>query len=110
MGLIGAALRFVVAAVVLMLIGYVVPGFSHLTFWEALLAALVVAAAGYIIESLFGRKVSPYNRGLVGFVVAAVVIYLAQFVVPGLHVTVLGALLASLVIGLVDLVIPTAIR
>jgi putative membrane protein len=109
-GLIGAALRFVVAAVVLMLIGYVVPGFSHLTFWEALLAALVVAAAGYIIESLFGRKVSPYNRGLVGFVVAAVVIYLAQFVVPGLHVTVLGALLASLVIGLVDLVIPTAIR
>lgn len=110
MGLIGAVLRFVVAAVVLMLIGYVVPGFSHLTFWEALLAALVVAAAGYVIESLFGRKVSPYNRGIVGFVVAAVVIYLAQFVVPGLHVTILGALLASLVIGLVDLVIPTAVR
>ncbi len=110
MGLIGAVLRFVVAAVVLMLIGYVVPGFSHLTFWEALLAALVVAAAGYVIESLFGRKVSPYNRGIVGFVVAAVVIYLAQFVVPGLHVTILGALLASLIIGLVDLLIPTAVR
>jgi uncharacterized membrane protein YvlD (DUF360 family) len=109
-GLIGAVLRFVVAAVVLMLIGYVVPGFSHLTFWEALLAALVVAAAGYVIESLFGRKVSPYNRGIVGFVVAAVVIYLAQFVVPGLHVTILGALLASLIIGLVDLLIPTAVR
>lgn len=110
MGLIGAVLRFVVAAVVLMLIGYVVPGFSHLTFWEALLAALVVAAAGYVIESLFGRKVSPYNRGIVGFVVAAIVIYLAQFVVPGLHVTILGALLASFVIGLVDLIIPTAVR
>lgn len=110
MGLIGAVLRFVVAAVVLMLIGYVVPGFSHLTFWEALLAALVVAAAGYVIESLFGRKVSPYNRGIVGFVVAAIVIYLAQYVVPGLHVTILGALLASFIIGLVDLIIPTAVR
>lgn len=110
MGILGAVLRFVVSAVVLVLVGYVVPGFSRITFWEALLAAIVIAAAAYVIESLFGRKVSPYNRGIVGFVVAAVVIYLTQFVVPGLHVTMLGALLASFVIGLVDLVVPTTVR
>jgi len=109
-GILGAVLRFVVSAVVLVLVGYVVPGFSRITFWEALLAAIVIAAAAYVIESLFGRKVSPYNRGIVGFVVAAVVIYLTQFVVPGLHVTMLGALLASFVIGLVDLVVPTTVR
>jgi putative membrane protein len=109
-GVVASILRFVVSAVVLMLVGYVVPGFSRLNFWEALLAAVVIAAAGYVVESLFGRRVSPYNRGVVGFVVAALVIYLAQFVVPGLHVTILGALLASLVIGLVDLVIPTTVR
>jgi putative membrane protein len=109
-GIIGTVLRFAVSAIVLMLIGYVVPGFSRINFWEALLAAVVIAAAGYVVESLFGRKVSPQNRGIVGFLVAAAVIYLTQFVVPHLHVTILGALLASFVIGLVDMVVPTTVR
>ena len=110
MGILGAVVRFVVSAVVLMLVGYVIPGFSRITFWEALLAAIVIAAAAYVVESLFGRKVSPYNRGIVGFAVAAVIIYLTQFVVPGMQVSILGALVASFVIGLVDLVVPTTVR
>jgi putative membrane protein len=107
---IGAVVRFVVSAIVLMLLGYVVPGFSHLTFWSALLAALVIALVGYLIEALFGKSVSPYGRGIVGFLVAAAVIYMAQLVVPGMHVTIIGALIAAFVIGLVDLFIPTAVR
>jgi uncharacterized membrane protein YvlD (DUF360 family) len=107
---IGAVVRFVVSAIVLMLLGYVVPGFSHLTFWSALLAALVIALVGYLIEALFGKSVSPYGRGIVGFLVAAAVIYVAQLVVPGMHVTIIGALIAAFVIGLVDLFIPTAVR
>lgn len=110
MNWIGAIVRFVVAAIVLMLLGYIVPGFSHLTFWSAVLAALVIALVGYIIESIFGKSVSPYGRGIVGFVVSAAVIYFAQVVVPGMHVTILGALIAALVIGIVDIFIPTAVR
>lgn len=110
MSWVGAVVRFIVAALVLMLMGYVVPGFSHLSFWSALLAALVIALVGYIVEALFGKSVSPYGRGIVGFLVAAAVIYLAQIVVPGMHVTIVGALIAAFVIGLVDLFIPTAVR
>lgn len=110
MGIVGAGLRFVVSAIVLMLIGYVIPGFSRLTFWEALLAAVVISAAGYVVESLFGTNVSPRSRGIVGFIATAVVLYLTQFVVPHLHVSVIGALLASLVIGLVDTAVPTSVR
>lgn len=107
---IGAIVRFVVAALVLMLMGYIVPGFSHLTFWTALLAALVIALIGYIIEAMFGKSVSPYGRGLVGFLVSALVIYLTQIVVPGMHVSIIGALIAAFLIGLVDLFIPTSVR
>lgn len=110
MNWLGAIVRFIVSAIVLMLLGYVVPGFSHLTFWSALLAALVIALVGYLIETLFGKSVSPYGRGLVGFLVSAAVIYMAQLVVPGMHVTIIGALIAAFVIGLVDLFIPTAVR
>lgn len=110
MNWVGAVVRFIVSAIVLMLLGYVVPGFSHLTFWSALLAALVIALVGYLVETLFGKSVSPYGRGIVGFLVAAAVIYMAQIVVPGMHVTIIGALIAAFVIGLVDLFIPTAVR
>lgn len=76
----------------------------------ALLAAVVIAILGYIAESLFGRNVSPQGRGLVGFLTAAVVIYLTQFIVPSVEVSILGALIASAVIGLIDAVVPTELR
>ncbi|MGN7471317.1 phage holin family protein [Brevibacillus sp. SAFN-007a] len=98
--------RFVVAAVVLMFVGFLVPGFSVSSFWTAFLAAVVIALLGWVVEAMFGDRISPYNRGIIGFLVSAVVIYVTQFIVSGFHVTVIGALLASLVIGIIDLFIP----
>jgi putative membrane protein len=109
-GWVGAIVRFIVSALVLMLLGYIVPGFSHLSFWYALLAAVVIAVVGYILEALFGRGISPYGRGVVGFLVSAAVIWVTQFFVPTMHVTVLGALVAAFVIGLVDMFVPTSLR
>jgi putative membrane protein len=107
---IGTIIRFVVSALVLMFVGFIVPGFSNLNFWSALIAAIVIAAMGWVIERFFGRNISPYGRGIVGFISGAVVIYLAQLFVPGMRVSLFGALLASLVIGIIDLFIPTEIR
>jgi putative membrane protein len=110
LGWVGAIVRFIVAALVLMLLGYIVPGFSHLGFGYALLAAVIIAAMGYILEALFGRGISPYGRGLVGFLVSAAVIWVTQFFVPTMHVSILGALIAAFVIGLVDMFVPTSVR
>jgi putative membrane protein len=107
---IGAVVRFVVSAIVLMVMGLVIPGFHVFGFVNALIAAVVIAAIGWAIEALLGQRVSPQSRGIVGFIVAAVVIYVAQYLVPGMTVSVLGALLASLVVGIIDAFIPTVIR
>lgn len=107
---IGHIVRFVVSALVLMVVGFIVPGFSRLTFGTALMTAIVIALLGYIIEAIGGRQISPYGHGLVGFISSAVVIYATQFVVPGLRVTIIGALLGAAVIGIVDMFIPTTIR
>ncbi|HOA40386.1 MAG: phage holin family protein [Halanaerobiales bacterium] len=109
-GMVGAIVRFIVSAIVLIGIGYIVPGFSMVGFGNALLAAIVIAVLGYIVEAIFGEKISPQSRGLVGFITSAVVIYLTQFVVEGLSVTIIGALLAAFVIGLVDAFVPTELR
>lgn len=107
---IGVIVRFVVSAIVLMILGAVLPGFEMLGFVNALIAAVVIAALGWAVEAILGQRISPQSRGIVGFIVAAVVIWVAQFLVPGMRVTILGAILASLVVGIVDAFVPTVIR
>lgn len=109
-GWIGAIIRFIVSALVLMALSFFLPGFRIVGFTNALLAAVVIAVIGYIIESVLGERVSPQSRGLVGFITAAVVIWLTQFVVPRMEVSLIGALLAALVIGIVDAFVPTELR
>ncbi len=108
---IGTIVRFVVSALVLMVVGYLLPGISVSGFTGALIAALVIAAIGWAIEAVLGDRVSPRSRGLVGFITAVVVIYLAQFIIPSyLSVSLLGSVLAALVIGLIDAFVPTELR
>ena len=61
--LIGTVVRFIVSALVLMFVGFIVPGFSPLTFWHALLAALVIAALGWIIEATMGQESVAFRAG-----------------------------------------------
>ena len=108
--MLGAIVRFVVSALVLLFVGFIVPGFRIAGFINALIAAVAIAAIGFVAEALLGKRVSPQNRGIVGFVTAAVVIYGGQFIIPTMQVTLLGALLASLVIGIIDAFVPTELR
>ncbi|WP_040412785.1 phage holin family protein [Desulfosporosinus sp. OT] len=109
--MLGMIVRFVVSAVVLLLVSYIVPGLRVAGFTGALIAALVIAVVGYAVERVFGDKITRTGRGAVGFITAAVVIYISQFIVPGsISVSIIGALLASLVIGIVDVFVPTTLR
>ena len=110
-GLIGTVIRFVVSALVLLVVSWLIPGMQVAGFTGALIAAVIIAILGYIAEALLGKNISPRSRGLVGFVSAVVVIYLAQFIVPNMiSVTIIGALLAAFVIGLIDAFVPTELR
>ena len=109
--MLGMIVRFVVSAVVLLLVSYIVPGLRVNGFTGALIAAVVIALFGYVIERAFGDKISRTGRGAVGFITAAVVIYFSQYLIPGyISVSIIGALLASLVIGIVDAFVPTTLR
>lgn len=103
----GMIVRFVVSALVLLFTGFIVPGFQVFGFVNALIAAVAIAVIGFIVESVLGKRVSPQSRGIVGFLTAAVVIWGAQFFVPTMRVSIIGALLASLVIGIIDAFVPT---
>lgn len=108
----GLIIRFVVSALVLIVVSWLSPGFVlRGGLVGALIAALVIAVLGYVAEALLGDRISPQSRGLVGFIAAAVVIYLAQFIIPSLlSVSLIGALISAFIIGLIDAFVPTVLR
>jgi len=108
--MLGVLMRFIVAALVILFLGFLLPGFHISGFWTALMAAAIIALLGWAVELLFGKRVSPYGRGLVGFLVGSVVIYSVQFVVAGVNVSLMGALLASLAIGIIDAFVPSELH
>lgn len=109
--MLGAIVRFVVSALVLMVVAWVTPGFEVAGFTGALLASLVIAGLGWLAQTLMGRRASPSSRGLAGFISAVVVIWLTGAMFPGLlRANLLGAAIAAFLIGLVDAVVPTQLR
>ena len=109
MSWVGLIIRFVVAAVVLMLTAYLTPGFKSMSFGTAILAAIVIAALDYIVQRLFKIDAAPFGRGISGFIISAVIIYLTQFLVPGMKINVFGAVVAALIIGIIDAIIPVEV-
>jgi uncharacterized membrane protein YvlD (DUF360 family) len=98
--------RVVLTAVILAITSFFTPGFSIRGLWSYLLAAIVISVLDYLVESFMGVDASPFGKGIKGFVIAAVIIYVAQFLVPNMGVSIIGALLAALAIGILDAVMP----
>lgn len=105
-GIFSLLLRIVVNAIVLLVVSYFVPGFFVAGFWTAIIAAVVIALLDYFVGAIFKLDASPFGRGLTGFIIAAIILYVSQFLVPGVAVSFWGAIIGALVIGLFDLIIP----
>jgi putative membrane protein len=98
--------RLIVSAVVLAITAALTPGFAISGFWPLLFSAFVLAVLDYLAFRFLGIQASPFGRGITGFIMAAVIIYVTQFFVAGFTVTLWGALLGALIYGIVDALIP----
>ncbi|AGK95933.1 putative membrane protein [Clostridium pasteurianum BC1] len=98
--------RLILVAIVLAVTSFLTPGFSIRGLWSFLLAAVIIIVVDYLIESFMGVDASPFGKGLKGFIISAIIIYLTQFIVPNMHASIIGAILAAIVIGIIDAVIP----
>lgn len=105
-GILSLIIRIVVNAIVLLVVSYFVPGFFISGFWTAIIAAVVIGILDYLVAAIFKMDASPFGRGISGFIIAAVILYLTQLFVPGVAVSFWGAIIGALVIGLFDLIIP----
>ena len=98
--------RCILVAIILMITSYLTPGFSIRGMWSFLLAAVIISLLDYFVELFMGVDASPFGKGIKGFIIAAIIIYATQFFVPNMGVSILGAVLAAVVIGVLDAIFP----
>lgn len=102
-------LNWLLSAVSLLIVCYIVPGFELATFGTALVAALVVGFLNATIGLLLKVVTFPLTivtLGLFLFVVNAIVLWLASHIVKGFTITSFGsALLAAIVLAIIHIVI-----
>jgi len=98
--------RFVAAAVVLAITAFFTPGFSINNIWSLALAAIVLTIIDYLIVKFTGLQATPFGKGFVGFILAAVVLYVTQYFVAGYSISWMAAIIGALIYGIVDYFIP----
>ncbi|NLX62625.1 MAG: phage holin family protein [Tissierellia bacterium] len=99
-------IRLLVTAIVVGITAFLTPGFSIDSLWSLILAAIVIAVLDYLIQRFTGVNATPFGRGITGFIVSAIILYATRFIVPGFEISVWGAIIGALVIGIVDMIIP----
>ena len=102
----GIIIRLIASAVVLAITAFLVPEFSIAGIGPLVIAAIVLTVMDYLFVKLLGIEASPFGRGIVGFVSAAIILYLTQFFVPGYSITILSAIIGAIVYGIVTYLIP----
>lgn len=98
--------RLILVAIVLGITSFLTPGFSIQGLWSFLIAAVVITFLDSLADTFMGTNASPLGRGIKGFVISAIIIYIAQYLVPHMSVSIIGAMLAAVVIGIFDAVLP----
>ncbi|MCB2296072.1 phage holin family protein [Clostridium algoriphilum] len=99
-------IRFVVTSVILAITSFLIPGFVIKGLGSIILAAIVISLLDYAVEKVMGVDASPFGKGLKGFVISAIILYIAQYLVPGMGVSIIGAIIAAIFIGILDAIIP----
>jgi len=106
-------LIWILNAVALLIVAYILPGISVASFWSALIAALVLGLLNTLVKPvlvLLTLPVTIVTLGLFLLVINALVFWFAGSVLKGFHVNgfwwaMLGALVYSIIAGLLSRVI-----
>lgn len=86
------------------------PNFNISSFPILILSSITVIILDYLASIITGIHDIPLGRGIVGFVSAAVIIYITQFFVDGYYISIVSSLIAAAIYGLIDIILPNEVR
>jgi len=98
--------RMVTAGIILAITAFFTPGFSISNIWTLVAAVIVLTILDYLITKFTGLNASAFGKGFVGFVLAAVVLYVTQYFVAGYTISWMAAIIGAAIYGIVDYFMP----
>ena len=98
--------RLVTAAIVLAITAFFTPGFTINNIWSLAIAAIVLTLIDYLVVKFTGLDATPFGKGFVGFILAAVTLYVTQYFVAGYSISLIASIIGALIYGVVDYMIP----
>lgn len=104
--MISLLLKVLASAVAVFVAAFLAPGMEVTNFSAAIVAAIAMGIIDWAILKFTGYDGSPTGKGAIGFITAAIVIYLTGVIVDGFTVSIIGALIGAAVLGIVDMIIP----
>lgn len=107
--MLNTVLRWVLLAIALLIVAWIVPGITITGFWPALVAALVIGLVNVFIRPLVMFLTLPINiltLGLFTFIINALLFMLVAAIVPGFVVTsFLSALIGSILLSILSVAV-----
>ena len=98
--------RFIVAAIILGITAFFTPNFSISNIWALALAAIVLTVIDYLVVKITGLQAVAFGKGFVGFVLAAITLYVTQFFVAGYSISWFAAIIGALIYGVIAYIMP----
>lgn len=106
-GIGGLVIRIILGAIVVAITAFFTPGFSNTGgIWSLVIAAIVIGVLEYLLVAFTGLSASPFGKGIAGFILTAVILYVTGMLVSGLDISIVGALIGAVVMGVVEMIIP----
>jgi len=100
-------LQWIISALTLLIVSYVVPGFHVSSFWAALVTALILGLINLVIRPILLLITLPINLvtlGLFTFVINALMLLLASSIVKGFSIDgFMPALIGAILVWLVSM-------
>ena len=98
--------RLLTAIIVLSITAFFTPGFTFSSIWIIALAVLLLTLFDFAISTFTSLFSHPVVKGIIGFVLCAITLYVVQYVVTGYATSWISALLGALVYAIVDYMLP----
>ena len=99
-------LKYISATAILTATTIFTPGFTITSLPALFLSSFVIIILDYMMSIITGINDSSIGRGIVGFISAAIIIYMTQFIVPGYYISMLSSLIAAAIYGTLNSFMP----
>ena len=75
--------RLITAIIILSITAFFTPGFSVSSIWVIAAAVLILTVFDFLISTFTSLFTHPIIKGIIGFVLCAITLYIVQYIVTG---------------------------